>query len=180
MFGSMGTLSPNRQSFAGAYPVHELDVTRWVHAGINTLALRVHPADPRSSLSIGWVDWNPTPRITTWARGGAWISCGRGRSRSGFPQVTSALSPSRPRALRADRESGGAKPRFGGATTQRSRASWLAFRCGERYTSIPVRRRPYHFPPRAIRASISTIRRSGGRSVWAPIRSTLWRWRLPL
>lgn len=46
---------------AGAYPVHEIDVTRWVHAGANVLALRVHPGDPRQSLSIGWVDWNPTP-----------------------------------------------------------------------------------------------------------------------
>ena len=46
---------------AGAYPVHELDVTRWVHAGSNVLAMRVHPGDPRMSLSIGWVDWNPTP-----------------------------------------------------------------------------------------------------------------------
>jgi exo-1,4-beta-D-glucosaminidase len=48
-------------TLAGAYPVHELDVTPWVHAGSNVLALRVHPADPRASLSIGWVDWNPTP-----------------------------------------------------------------------------------------------------------------------
>ncbi len=46
---------------AGAYPVHELDVTRWVHPGANALAMQVHPADPRKSLSIGWVDWNPTP-----------------------------------------------------------------------------------------------------------------------
>ncbi len=46
---------------AGAYPVHELDVTRWVRTGANILAMRVHPADPRKSLSIGWVDWNPTP-----------------------------------------------------------------------------------------------------------------------
>ncbi|MBV8157187.1 MAG: glycoside hydrolase family 2, partial [Dyella sp.] len=46
---------------AGAYPVHELDVTRWVHKGANVLAMRVHPGDPRMSLSIGWVDWNPTP-----------------------------------------------------------------------------------------------------------------------
>ena len=46
---------------AGAYPVHDFDVTRWVHAGANVLAMRVHPADPRTSLSIGWVDWNPTP-----------------------------------------------------------------------------------------------------------------------
>src|ERR1700690_2441343 len=56
-----GNLVAEQAAVAGAYPVHELDVTPWVHAGINTLALRVHPADPRSSLSIGWVDWNPTP-----------------------------------------------------------------------------------------------------------------------
>ncbi len=56
-----GNLVAEQAAVAGAYPVHELDVTRWVHAGTNTLALRVHPADPRSSLSIGWVDWNPTP-----------------------------------------------------------------------------------------------------------------------
>ncbi|HET6553433.1 MAG TPA: glycoside hydrolase family 2, partial [Dyella sp.] len=47
--------------FAGAYPVREIDVTRWVRAGANTLAMQVHPGDPRESLSIGWVDWNPTP-----------------------------------------------------------------------------------------------------------------------
>ena len=46
---------------AGAYPVHDIDVTSWVHAGSNVLAMQVHPADPRKSLSIGWVDWNPTP-----------------------------------------------------------------------------------------------------------------------
>jgi exo-1,4-beta-D-glucosaminidase len=46
---------------AGAYPVHDIDVTPWVHAGSNVLAMQVHPADPRKSLSIGWVDWNPTP-----------------------------------------------------------------------------------------------------------------------
>lgn len=51
----------DHSDLAGAYPVHELDVTRWVHAGANVLAMRVHPADPRKSLSIGWVDWNPTP-----------------------------------------------------------------------------------------------------------------------
>ncbi|MGA7439751.1 MAG: sugar-binding domain-containing protein [Luteibacter sp.] len=46
---------------AGAYPVRDIDVTRWVHAGANALALNVFPGDPRMSLSIGWVDWNPTP-----------------------------------------------------------------------------------------------------------------------
>ena len=45
----------------GAYPVHDIDVTPWVRAGGNVLAMQVHPADPRRSLSIGWVDWNPTP-----------------------------------------------------------------------------------------------------------------------
>src|SRR6202167_1127546 len=56
-----GNLVADQAAVAGAYPVHELDVTVWVHSGLNTLALRGHPADPRSSLSIGWVDWNPTP-----------------------------------------------------------------------------------------------------------------------
>jgi exo-1,4-beta-D-glucosaminidase len=56
-----GHLVADQASVAGAYPVHELDVTPWVHAGSNILALRVHPADPRRSLSLGWVDWNPTP-----------------------------------------------------------------------------------------------------------------------
>jgi exo-1,4-beta-D-glucosaminidase len=46
---------------AGAYPVHEFDVTRWVHEGVNTVALRVHPGDPQTDFLMGWVDWNPTP-----------------------------------------------------------------------------------------------------------------------
>ena len=46
---------------AGAYPVYEFDVTRWVREGSNTLALRVPAADPRTSLSLGWNDWNPAP-----------------------------------------------------------------------------------------------------------------------
>ena len=77
---------------AGAYPVHELDVTRWVHAGTNTLALRVHPGDPRTSLSIGWVDWNPTPpdnNMGPW-RGVDIVRTGAIEIR--FPQVTSTLS----------------------------------------------------------------------------------------
>src|SRR5215831_11234841 len=56
-----GHLVAEPAAVAGAYPVHELDVTPWVHAGINTLALRVHPGDPSTSLSIGWWDWNPAP-----------------------------------------------------------------------------------------------------------------------
>jgi exo-1,4-beta-D-glucosaminidase len=77
---------------AGAYPVHELDVTRWVHAGVNTLALRVHPGDPRTSLSIGWVDWNPTPpdnNMGPW-RGVEIVRTGPVQIRS--PRVTATLS----------------------------------------------------------------------------------------
>ena len=76
---------------AGSYPVHELDVTRWMHSDTNILALRVRPADARSSLSIGWVDWNPTPpdnNMGPW-RGVDIVRTGPVQIR--FPQVTSTL-----------------------------------------------------------------------------------------
>jgi len=88
-------------AIAGAYPVHELDVTRWVHTGLNTLALRVRPADPRSSLSIGWVDWNPTPpdnNLGPW-RGVDIVRTGPVQIR--FPQVSSILLPDLSRAALA-------------------------------------------------------------------------------
>jgi len=87
-----GSLVAEHTSIAGAYPVHELDVTRWIHAGTNTLALRVLPGDPRTSLSIGWVDWNPTPpdnNMGPW-RGVDIVRMGPVEIR--FPQVTAALS----------------------------------------------------------------------------------------
>ncbi|MHB1059176.1 MAG: glycosyl hydrolase 2 galactose-binding domain-containing protein [Rhodanobacter sp.] len=87
-----GHLVADHASVAGAYPVHELDVTRWVHAGSNILALRVHPADPRRSLSIGWVDWNPTPpdnNMGPW-RGVDIVRTGPVQLR--FPRVTTTLS----------------------------------------------------------------------------------------
>jgi exo-1,4-beta-D-glucosaminidase len=87
-----GHLIAEQAAIAGAYPVHELEVTRWVHAGINTLALRVRPADPRTSLSIGWDDWNPTPpdnNMGPW-RGVDIVQTGPVEIR--FPQVTSTLS----------------------------------------------------------------------------------------
>jgi len=87
-----GSLVAEHTSIAGAYPVHELDVTRWIHAGTNTLALRVLPGDPRTSLSIGWVDWNPTPpdnNMGPW-RGVDIVRTGPVEIR--FPQVTAALS----------------------------------------------------------------------------------------
>jgi exo-1,4-beta-D-glucosaminidase len=87
-----GNLVADQAAVAGAYPVHELDVSRWVHSGLNTLALRVHPADPRSSLSIGWVDWNPTPPDNNM---GPWRGVDivrRGPVEIGSPQVTSTLT----------------------------------------------------------------------------------------
>ncbi len=94
-----GNLVAERAAVAGAYPVHELDVTRWVHSGLNTLALRVHPADPRTSLAVGWVDWNPTPpdnNMGPW-RGVDIVRSGPVEIRfpqatSTFPQATSTLS----------------------------------------------------------------------------------------
>ena len=87
-----GSLVAPQAAVAGAYPVQEFDVTRWVHAGTNTLALRVHPADPRSSLSIGWVDWNPAPpdnNMGPW-RGVDIVRAGPVQLR--YPHVTSTLS----------------------------------------------------------------------------------------
>jgi exo-1,4-beta-D-glucosaminidase len=81
-----------RAAVAGAYPVHELDVTRWTHAGSNTLALRVYAGDPRTSLVIGWVDWNPAPPdndMGPW-RGVDIVRTGPVELR--FPQVASKLS----------------------------------------------------------------------------------------
>jgi exo-1,4-beta-D-glucosaminidase len=87
-----GKLVADEATVAGAYPVHELDVSRWVHAGINILALRVHPGDPRTSLVVGWVDWNPSPpdnNMGPW-RGVDIVRTGPVEIR--FPQVTSTLS----------------------------------------------------------------------------------------
>ena len=87
-----GNLVADRATVAGAYPVRELDVTRWTHVGTNTLALRVQPGDPRTSLSIGWVDWNPSPpdnNMGPW-RGVEIVRTGPVELH--FPHVTSMLS----------------------------------------------------------------------------------------
>ena len=87
-----GSLVADQTTVVGAYPVHEFDVTRWVHAGSNTLALRVQPGDPRTSFSMGWVDWNPAPtdnNMGPW-RGVDIVRTGPVELR--FPQVTSNLS----------------------------------------------------------------------------------------
>ena len=93
-----GHLVADHADVAGAYPVHGFDVTRWVHTGANVLAMRVHPADPRMSLSMGWVDWNPTPpdnNMGPW-RGVDIVQAGP--VQLSYPYVLSTLSPDRARA----------------------------------------------------------------------------------
>ncbi len=88
-----GNLVAEQAAVAGAYPVHELDVTRWVHAGHqhSRVARASGRSEDRACRSAGSTGTRRR-RTTTWARGGAWISCARGRSRYGSPQVTSTLS----------------------------------------------------------------------------------------
>jgi exo-1,4-beta-D-glucosaminidase len=86
-----GHLVADHASVAGAYPVRDFDVTAWVHPGGNILAMQMHPADPRTSLSIGWVDWNPTPpdnNMGPW-RGVDVVQAGP--VQLSFPQVRSTL-----------------------------------------------------------------------------------------
>ncbi|HEY2624803.1 MAG TPA: glycoside hydrolase family 2 TIM barrel-domain containing protein, partial [Dyella sp.] len=87
-----GHLVADHAQVAGAYPVHGFDVTQWVRPGANALAMQVHPADPRQSLSIGWVDWNPTPPDNNM---GPWRGVDivqSGPVALSFPQVLSTLS----------------------------------------------------------------------------------------
>src|SRR5215468_9821872 len=87
-----GHLVAEQAAVTGAYPVCEFDVTRWVQTGTNTLALRVHPGHPSTSLSIDWWDWNPAPpdnNMGPW-RGVDIVRTGPVETR--FPQVTSTLS----------------------------------------------------------------------------------------
>jgi exo-1,4-beta-D-glucosaminidase len=93
-----GHLVADHADVAGAYPVHGFDVTRWSHTGANVLAMRVHPADPRMSLSMGWVDWNPTPPDNNM---GPWRGVDivqTGPVELSYPYVLSALSPDLARA----------------------------------------------------------------------------------
>jgi exo-1,4-beta-D-glucosaminidase len=96
-----GHLVADHADVAGAYPVRDFDVTHWIHAGANVLAMRVHPADPRKSLSIGWVDWNPTPPDNNM---GPWRGVDilqTGAVQLSYPHVLSTLSPDLSRATLA-------------------------------------------------------------------------------
>src|SRR5262245_60040200 len=78
---------------AGAYRVHEIDVTRLVHRDeINVLAIEVLPPRP-CDLAINWVDWNPSPpdkNMGLWRD--AWL-CASGAVAVRAPFVTSRFAP---------------------------------------------------------------------------------------
>jgi exo-1,4-beta-D-glucosaminidase len=50
----------DQEELAGAFRIFELDVAGHLTGGVNTLAIKVHPPRP-GELTIGFVDWNPTP-----------------------------------------------------------------------------------------------------------------------
>jgi exo-1,4-beta-D-glucosaminidase len=92
----------DRATVAGAYPVQELDVTPWIQAGANTLALRVVAGDPRTSLGLGWVDWNPTPPDNNMGPWRGYRTDGAGRTALSARDLEAVAA--RPRARRTDRE----------------------------------------------------------------------------
>src|SRR5699024_8868027 len=56
-----GAKIAGHEQVAGAYTTHLIDVSKYVHAGTNVLAVHVYHANPQRDLSIGWIDWNPAP-----------------------------------------------------------------------------------------------------------------------
>jgi exo-1,4-beta-D-glucosaminidase len=87
-----GTRVAGTDEVAGAYPVHTFDVSALVVQGVNALALRVHPGDPMTDLSVGWIDWNPTPPDTNM---GVWrdvVILRTGDVRLADPHVRTELS----------------------------------------------------------------------------------------
>ncbi|MGW4246521.1 glycoside hydrolase family 2 protein [Nocardia sp. NPDC004722] len=56
-----GKLIAGADEVEGAYPRYERDITAAVKSGANTVAFRVQPNDPDKHLTMGWIDWNPSP-----------------------------------------------------------------------------------------------------------------------
>jgi exo-1,4-beta-D-glucosaminidase len=160
-----------RPELRGAYPVHEFDVTRWVREGANTLALRVHPADPQLDFSQGWVDWNPQPpdnNMGPW-RGVDIVETGPVEMR--FPAVTTDLSlPDLARAeltVKVDAVNLDSVPHdaiVSGIAAGVSLQKKIHLETGQTQT-VAFRRSP-------IRHSCWSTRKSGGRSAWAIIPCT--------
>jgi exo-1,4-beta-D-glucosaminidase len=51
----------SRSTVQGAFTRYTFDVTKLVHAGVNSLALEVYPNNPRTMLTLDDVDWNQIP-----------------------------------------------------------------------------------------------------------------------
>ncbi|HEV8064827.1 MAG TPA: hypothetical protein VGP46_08355, partial [Acidimicrobiales bacterium] len=56
-----GTMVAGSDVIAGAYTTNCFDVSSLVGEGLNVAAFLVHPGNPNTDLSIGWVDWNQWP-----------------------------------------------------------------------------------------------------------------------
>jgi exo-1,4-beta-D-glucosaminidase len=88
-----GHLVADARRLAGAYRVHELDVTRLLRRDeLNALAIEVLPPRP-CDLAITWVDWNPSPpdkNMGLWRD--AWL-CASGPVAVRAPFVSSYFAP---------------------------------------------------------------------------------------
>jgi exo-1,4-beta-D-glucosaminidase len=51
----------SRSTVQGAFTRYTFDVTKLVHAGVNSLALEVYPNNPSTMLTLDDVDWNQIP-----------------------------------------------------------------------------------------------------------------------
>jgi exo-1,4-beta-D-glucosaminidase len=90
-----GTRVADREQTAGAFRVHEIDVTRALRRGRNALAIRVETPRP-NDLAITFVDWNPMPPdrdMGVW-RGVTLTASGSVALR--HPQVVTRLEPGAP------------------------------------------------------------------------------------
>jgi exo-1,4-beta-D-glucosaminidase len=56
-----GRLVAGADRVVGTFRRFSLDVTGFVHPGVNALAIEVQPVDPKHDLTVTWIDWNPMP-----------------------------------------------------------------------------------------------------------------------
>lgn len=56
-----GSLIADEESVQGSYGIWSYDVTRYLNKGINVLAVEIIPPVYGVDVSMGFVDWNPTP-----------------------------------------------------------------------------------------------------------------------
>jgi exo-1,4-beta-D-glucosaminidase len=56
-----GTLVASRDVLSGAYAAHTFDVSKLVHPGRNSLAIKMYPNDPLKMFTLDQVDWEQIP-----------------------------------------------------------------------------------------------------------------------